>query len=220
MRHAILLFASLLFATIINAAPSSAVSIAIASGDGPRVGITLRQPADFLALAITLRSDKSEPVERFAAIASARVFLETEVAKQKGWELDDGMIVLSGRSNSKLASSFGSDAQSELTILVPLSESTDAFAASAAAVRFMTPQVLPAKVEASIGRFSLAVRDPQKYRPQLLKLIAGDAIRTRDTLAPGAQMKFDGLEGPLHMRQMNSREVEFSIDYRLSIEKK
>jgi hypothetical protein len=210
----------LFFAAGVAHAGSGSVIVAIASGEGSRVAATMRQHADFVSAPISLRSNKSDAGERFAAIASAKSLLESEVSKQKGWSIHDGPVTLSGRSNSRFGSSYGAQAQPDLTIFVPLTDTSDIFSVSAAVMRFIAQQSFPAKVEASIGTFALAIREPQQYRPQLLKLIAEDAVRTGDIIASGAKTKLEGLEGPVMVRQLDARDVELFIDYRLSVEKK
>jgi len=209
----------LLFAGGLAHAGSSSVIVVIASGEGSRVAATIRQRADFVAAPISLRSNKSDAAERFAAVAGAKSYLESEISKQKGWSIYEGSVSLSGRSNSRFGSSYGGQAQPDLTILVPLTDASDIFSISATVMRFVAQQSFPAKVEASIGNFALGIREPQQYRPQLLKIIAEDAVRTRDTIASSARMRLEGLEGPVMVRQLNGHEVELFIDYRLAIEK-
>lgn len=201
------------------AAGSTSALIVIAAGDAPRVAATLRQRADFIAAPLSLRSDRSDPAERFVALGSAKSVLMTEVAKQKGWVVHEGGLSLSGRSGGKFSSFYGPQSRSDLTILVPLDEATDVFSTAAALMRFVAQQSFP-RVEATVGNIELAVREPQQYRPRLLKLIAEEAARTRDSIAAGAQTKIEGLESPVMVRQVNATEVELFIDYKLSIEKR
>ena len=203
---------------VAGAGPTSAL-IVVATGDAPRVAASLRQRADYLAAPISLRSDRSDPAERFVALGNAKAALMAEVAKQKGWLVHEGGLSLSGRSGGKFSSFYTPQSRSDLTILVPLGEGTDAFQTAAAVIKFVGQQSLP-RVEINVGNIELAVREPQQYRPQLLKLIAEEAARTRDGIAAGAQTKLEGLESPVLVRQVNTNEVELFMDYKLSVEKR
>jgi hypothetical protein len=221
MKKAIAIVLALL-ASGVAGAGSGWFVVVVASNDGPQVAATLRRRADYVAAPVTLRSDESGPAERFGAVASAKSHLASEVAKRDGWILYDGPVFLSGSSSSKLgsfSSSYETRAGSDATLLVPLVESSDVFAIATALVRFVAEQSLPSDVDASVGRIELAVREPQQYRPQLLKLISEDAARTRDSISEGGRMKIEGLEGPVRVRQIDHQDVEMYVAYRLTLEK-
>lgn len=214
-----LLSALLLIVLWASGAAAGSLLVVVAADGGTPVAATLRQRADFLAIPVALASDKGEPAERFAALGSARSALAAAVAKHPGWLSLDGPLLLSGQARSKFSSSYGDSSQSHLTILAPLTDGTDVYALAGEAARFVAQAALPGKVEASVGNLELAVKDPQQYRPALLKLIAEEIARTRSVVAAGGKVHVSGLEGPVLVRQCSDREVELSINYQFVIEK-
>jgi hypothetical protein len=205
---------------LLTSSLAQAVSYYFASDEGPQVAVALKMRAEFAAVPVSLKSNKSEPADRLVSVGSAKKALAREIEKQKGWVILDGRARLVGGGKSSFSSGYAPESASGLTILVPLSESTDVYEASAAVTRFIAQQKWPDKIDATLGHFSLAVRDSQQYRPQLLKLIAEDATKARESLAAGAQIKIEGLENPVSVRQVDDREVELFIRYRTAIEKK
>jgi hypothetical protein len=192
-----------------------------ASNEGPRVAAVLRRHADFVAAPISLESDKSDAAERFSAIGAAKSALRAAVAKHEGWICYDGPLRLAAPAERKWTSGPSYDAgRVEATLLVPLRDDSDVFAEASGLMRFVSEFSKSAEVKARVGVVQLAVREPQQYRAQILKLIAEDATHTRDAMIPGGQFKLEGLEGPVLVRQLDERDVELFIDYRLAIEKR
>jgi hypothetical protein len=201
---------------------SSSSLFALATGEPVRVAVTLRQRADYLAVPVILRSEKGDAGERLRALGAAKSAVLADVAKRGGWIAQEGPAMMAGRIGSKFLSSAANaiQAQAELIVLVPVTDTSDVYAASANAVSVLSQLPMPEKVELTFGNLTLAARDPQQHRTELLKRIAEDAARTRDSLAPGGVARFDGLEGPVLVRQANDHEVDLFIDYRLSVEKR
>jgi hypothetical protein len=209
----------LLVTLCLSSAAAGSLLVVVASDGGSQVAATLRQRADFLAVPVSLISNKGEPSERFAALGEAKTALNAAIAKRSGWLTLDGPLLLSGQSRSKFASSYGDQSQTHITLLIPITDKADIYALATDATRFIVQQTLPGKIETTIGNIELAVKDPQQYRPALLKLIAEEIARTRSLVAPGGKISIHGLEGPVLVRQSSDREVELSINYQLFIEK-
>jgi hypothetical protein len=79
---------------------------------------------------------------------------------------------------------------------------------------------LPDGVDVTSGSITLAVREPNQHRAQLLKLVAEEVTRTRDALQPGSIARVGGLEASVQVRAADDREVELFLPYTLAIERK
>lgn len=193
-----------------------------ASSEGPRVSAVLRRHADFVAAPISLESDKSDAAERFGAVGAAKSALRAAVAKHEGWICYDGPLRLAAPAERKWTSgsSYDSGARVDATLLVPLRDDSDAFSEASDLMRVVAEYAKSTDVKVRVGVVQLAVREPQQYRAQILKLIAEDAARTRDGMIPGGHFEVAGLEGPVLVRQLDDRDVELFIDYRLAVEKR
>jgi hypothetical protein len=196
---------------------SGSFLLVFASTDGPGVAASLRQHADFVAAQVLVKVDESDPAKRFAAIGAGKARLADEVRKHPGWVLYEGRASLSTVERGKFASSYDSHSGTSVTVLAPLGADTDVYGQSAALVGALAQLEKQSDFEFPVQRIELAVRDPQQYRPQLLKLVAAEAARTRDALAPGGETVLSGLEGPVWVRQVDDRDVELFLDYRLAV---
>jgi hypothetical protein len=195
---------------------SSSFVVVFASTSGPRVAAALRQRADFVAAPVTVKVDLSDPARRFTTLRASKAKLAEAIAKHEGWILHDGRAFLSVGESGKL-SSYGTSASDELTVLAPLAADGDPYEQAALLVGALTQFEKETGIDLGFGRIELAVRDPQQYRAQLLKLVADEAARARESLAPGGEARIAGLEGPVLARQVDDRDVELYLEYRLSV---
>jgi len=207
----------LCLATAAAAAESGSIVVALAASTGPRVANLLRQHADFVAAEVGVKVDESDAARRFTAIAAGKAKLADEVRKHPGWIFLDGPVALSAPEQSKFTSSYGPTNRASATVLAALGAETDVYAQSAALAAAFAQLEKQSSFELPVQRIELAVRDAQQYRPQLLKIVAEEAVRTRDALVAGGQIELSGLEGPVWVRQVDDRDVELYLDYKLAV---
>jgi len=69
-----------------------------------------------------------------------------------------------------------------------------------------------------LGAPVLAVRNVEQYRPQLIGLILEEVKEIEKVASAKAKITIGGLESPIIVRQVDDKNVEMYINYRLSIE--
>jgi len=160
----------------------------------------------------------SDPAERLAEIGAARAKLAAEVAKHAGWRLCDGDTVVWGSDSYKFSSGASSAIEGAgMSVLAPLGEGKALYAEAAALVGALGELKKASSLELDVRSVELAMADPEQYRAQILKLIAEDAARTREALAPGSELTFSGLSSPVRARKLDDRDLALFLDYRIEL---
>jgi hypothetical protein len=206
----------LLLIAALNNAPSGSVVVALGANSPRRVAVELVRPAEYVAVQLTLRGNGSDPAERFAAISAAKGKLAALVAQHPGWRLCDGATIVWTSDSSSFSSSTAMDAAG-LSVLAPLSADGNLYSDAAAVTRTLLELKKESSLALDVRSIELALADPEQYRPQLLKLVADDAARTRDALAPGSELALSGLSSPVRARKLDDRTVALFMDYRIEL---
>lgn len=207
----------------IAAVGSESSLVVIAFNDRPAVSVVVRQEADFVSVPVTVASERKGPAERFAEMRSARQALIDKARGNAGVVVHEGPISLSARRNAKSAfsSSYSAPSRAQLILLVPFkTEGKDVFTAATDVQKLVESVEPPGEAHYELGDVQLAVDNPEKARPQLLRAIAQDVAKMKDLIGPVAKVTVSGLEGPVLVRQINDREVELFVDYSLAVELK
>jgi hypothetical protein len=197
---------------------TESVVVALGASSPRRVAVELVHPAEYVAVQLVLRGNGGDAAERLAAIAAAKAKLTAVVAQHPGWRLCDGQTLIwtSDSSSFSSSSSTAMDAAG-LSVLAPLPAEGNLYSEAAT----LTGALLDLRKESSLSldvrSVELALADPEQYRPQLLKLIAEDAARTRDALAPGSELTLSGLASPVRARKLDDRTLALFLDYRIEL---
>jgi hypothetical protein len=210
---------ALLFMVLALPASAGDYGYGYGSNNDARSSVTLRVRAEVLAVPLVLRADKRDMAERVQSLSTARTAL-LAAARQKGWELVAGVVQAPAAGTGKLSSLTGTSAEWRFTLYVPLAETTDPFGAMAAVIRWADTFKPADGVEMGMGPIVPSLRDPQKYRPQLLKLIAEEVARTREAIPGTLPAHIGGLDSAVIVRAVDERDVQLSLAYTLSLERK
>ena len=209
----------------LNAATSPNYVVAF---NGQReVAVLLQQEADFVVMALTLRSDQKNPEDRIVEIQKAQAFIESQAREVPSLVVQRGVVSLSARAapskfaiSSSMGVNYGGAARSssELLIMVKLESSRDVYAGALMIRQFLDSLDLPGKSDYSLGQMRLAVKDPEQFRKTLLSLIAADVKELRSVLGVNAEVSLNGLAGPVLVRQLDDRRVELFLDYTMQVD--
>jgi len=185
----------------------------------PVVSVTRRMPADFVSMTVTVSSDRRNPAERAIEVDAGQQALIQAAARNPGVEFEVGPPTLSGRTGSKFSfSSYGVSSEAEVTLLKPIAvEGASLFPLAAQLHEFVTAVSAPGKCEYRVGQMRLGIRDPERFRPELLRAIAADVEKTRQALGGSGSVTVSGLGGPVRVRQVSDTAVELFIAYDISI---
>jgi hypothetical protein len=200
---------------------SSAVVVAFPEPEPRTVATTLVMPADFVSVPIRVVSEQKNTAVAYEESRQA-VEMISQKAKENGqFRTSTGVVHLSERRSS-FGISSGSwhepAAKADIYLLVPFTKERDnIFGAGAEAARFVETLSLPGKIRCELGNLQLAVENPEQYRAKLLGLIAQEIKKTEEAMAAQGNVKVEGLESPVMVRQVDDRQVELFVYYSLSI---
>jgi hypothetical protein len=175
--------------------------------------------ADYVAIPIRIEADYKNPIDRISAIEKARISLVKAVEKHTDLSVKPGVVSLS--PNEKASFSFksysrGSDVR--IYIFGELSENNSIFSQTKRILDVVDKTRLPDDVDIRMEETSLAIRDPEKYRPELLKKIAKSILETKSSLGASGKVNVSGLENSVSVMQINETEVSLSIRHQIEIE--
>ncbi len=168
--------------------------------------------ADYVVATVTFSSDKSSPEQRATDLKTFADSLSV-LAADHGMELQQQVISISPTEKQKSINS----SRAHANLFFKLNENNDVFAATRAMYAFIQKIQAPRGVSYSLSNTSLAVSNPESYRPKLLNLIKSDIESMKAVLGSEYKILISGLEKPVVVRQKNERELTLFIDYKLQM---
>jgi len=77
---------------------------------------------------------------------------------------------------------------------------------------------LPETVRLIVGTTTLGMNEPERFRPQLLGMIAKSVTDARKVLGGNGLVEVDGLENPVGAMQLNESEVLLFVNHHVRIQ--
>ncbi len=182
--------------------------------DYPDAPITLRKPADSVTLSIFLTNSSKRAAERNDEIMDTVTRIIESAEAAEGIRAHNGKISLSTR-NSKVTFFSTTNESSEVRIYVlgDLAEGQDVFEKTSELKVFLEGIEPVGETEIEQGNIGLSIKNPQTYRPEILKLILEDINAIKKHLGGRVEMTINGLDGAVVVKQANESEVDLLIPY-------
>jgi hypothetical protein len=200
---------------------SSGMLVVMAVPEPRAVPVSLAVPADFVSVPIHVTTDQKNTALAYDETRQTIDLISKKVKDGGQFQISMGVVSLSQHQGGFGISSGSWNqpaASAEIYLLVPFSKDRDnIFAAGAEAAKFLDTLSLPGKAKFELGTLQLAVQNPEQYRAKLLGLIGEEIKKTREGLASQGNVKVDGLEGSVLVRQADERNVELFLSYKLSV---
>ena len=179
--------------------------------------IGLKRKADFVLVQISFSSDSRDATTRIQEIHKM-LLAAIDRSKAAGLELATGSPVLVPLTNANYQSVSlgygGREDTSKADIFAKLPLTGTAEEAGKRVAAFVKD--LPRNGRGSIANFTtntLVVRNPQQYRPAIVKAIAEDVRRNAEIFGPDYRGSIDGLDKPVSWIQLNSTELFLYVPY-------
>lgn len=216
MRALLTLLAVLASAT---AVADSDVLVVAASAEAAARSVSLTVPAEYVVLPVSISSDEKDPIKNLDAVATARGRLVDAVGKQPTIKLRSGVVAIriSEAEDSFSYSKSGYASSNADTHLVYRLEKKTQFQAVREMMSAVRPVLKMDEVRFRFGAAALAVDNPERYRAELLGLIAKDIERAKATLKGARSFEVRGLENRVSVAPYDDTNVIVFIPYRLSI---
>lgn len=180
--------------------------------------VALVQPADYLCAVVTLHTTTKDVDRQSAAMRDSLQRLTTTIEKAPRFQLHQGAARFAGNPGPLFSAKNGSDPanlSTNLRILFPLQGTNDIFESLRQLRRFVTTLAPAPDTELTLVSISLAVNEPEQYRPRLLQLIAEQTRNIQQSFGTRSLI-IDGLQNPVLVRQVDDSNVELSVDYQIS----
>jgi hypothetical protein len=200
---------------------SGSSSVVIAVGYNAQAPAARMQVlADYVAVPVIVQNDSKDPVKRGDEIEKALRAMAEKLAQHPDLKVMPGVVSLSNREKSKSYGSSEPDAGSSarLYVLGSLKQETSIFAVTKRIYQVVAAVPLAEGTRIVLGNTTLGVDDPEKYRNQLLGLMAKSVGDAKKSLSSTGAVDIDGLENPVTVMQLNDREVLLYINYRLRLQ--
>lgn len=215
----------LLLGTALIGSAAEIEPVIISTRETKRAAIKLVQRADWAAVPVTLQSTQREGDQRLREVNLAFTTLQQALGKDGRMRLQFAQIEGGGSAYGKgslalVPASAYSSGQSgiQLHLLVPISTGGNLMLAAAEAERLLTSVSFPKGLSIQTSAARLALSRPERFREQLLRLIADDTQRVAQLLGGEKKLTLQGLEHAIHASQVDDQNLELTIDYSLAIE--
>lgn len=223
MRRDFLLAAAILILSQPTYAAAGSTVVIAVGGDSALVpAATMQVLADYVAVPIDIENDSKDLVKRTDEIEKAFRAVTQKLSPLQNLKIKPGVVSLLHWSEA--ASSFGGSGphrgSAQLYVFGALKQNTDIFAVSRQIYQAVSAIPLAGGTKITLGDTELGFDEPEKYRSQLLGLIANSVADARKSLGSGGFVEVEGLEHPVSVMQVTDREVLLFIQYRLRVQTK
>jgi hypothetical protein len=200
-------------------------SVVIAVGYSPYTPtVRMQVAADYVAIPINIQNDSKDPVKRSDEIEKALRLVTERLKQHPDLTMRPGVVSLSPTEQSGLKSYSGYDSyggsSAQLYVLGALKSDANVFSLTKRIYQTVSAIQQSDGTKITFGKTALGLNDPEKYRNQLLGLVAKAITETKKSLGIAGAVEVGGLENPVAVMQINESEVVLFINYTLRIETK
>jgi len=216
IRLALIFIASATFALAQDEVIVLSPFVVSSSRDMGKPPIVVKKRGDFLLLEISLVNDTREPEKRRDEVYATLATMVRGIPQNSRIELFTREFTLSP-SNYQIPLVDVAEKRdtSSVTLYakIPLSES-DNVGPLADALRMFVRSIKPdGRTEVFHGDLGLSIRNPEKYRYEVINAIATDVKRLREAFGDGFEIVVRGLDSRLTWERSSVSEVELFLPF-------
>jgi len=178
--------------------------------------IVIKKRADFLLLQISLVNDTRETEKRRDEVYSTLKTMVTNVPKGSKIELFTEEFTLTPQHYQiPLIDVAEKRDTSRVTLYakIPLGDGDDVGALSAALRSFVRSIQGDGRTEVFTGDLGLSIKNPERYRYEVVQAIANDVKKLRETFGDGFEIVVKGLDSRLKWERSSISEVELFLPF-------
>lgn len=187
-----------------------------AAGETGKPPIVVKKRGDFLLLQISLVNDTREPERRRDEVYTTLATMVRNIPKGSRIELFTEEFTLStSHFQIPLVDVAQKRDTSTVTLYakIPLSESDDVGQLGDALRKFVRSIKPDGRTEVFSGDLGLSIRNPEKYRYEVIDAIAADVKRLRSAFGDGFEIVVRGLDSRLQWQRSSVSEVELYLPF-------
>jgi len=193
------------------------ISSSKANGKPP---VVLKRQADYLLLELTLANDTREEEKRRDEVYETLRGMVTSIPAGSKVELfTEEFTLTSTRFQIPLADIEKKRDASSVTLYakVPLAVGDDAGVLSDKLRAFVRSVKVQGRTEVFTGDIGLSIKNPEKYRYEVIQAIAADVKKLRDAFGDSFEITVEGLDGRLQWRRSSISEVELFLPFKYEV---
>lgn len=182
--------------------------------------IVIKKRADFLLLEISLVNDAREPELRRDEVYTTLRSMIGGVPKASNIELfTEEFTLTTNHYQIPLREMFerGYNSRGTLYAKVPLSESDDVDSLADTLRSYVKTIKGDGHTKIFAGNLGLSIRNPEKYRYDVIQAIATDVKKLRDMFGDGFEIVVKGLDTRLKWERSSISEVELYLPFRYEV---
>jgi hypothetical protein len=182
--------------------------------------IVVKKRADFLLLEVTLVNDTREPERRRDEVYTTLRSYVSSIPKGSKIELfTEGFTLTTAHFQIPLVDIAEKRDTSRVTLYakVPLSESDDVGALSDILRQFVRSIRGDGRTEIFTGNLGLSIRNPEKYRYEVVQAVAEDVKKLREAFGDTFEIVVSGLDARLKWERSSVSEIELFLPYRYEV---
>jgi len=178
--------------------------------------VVLKRRADFLLLEISLVNDTREEEKRRDEVYATLKGMVTGVPKNSKIELfTEEFTLTSSHYQIPISDVAEKRDTSRVTLYakVPLTDSDDVGTLSETLRMFVRSIRVEGRTEIFAGDLGLSIRNPEKYRYEVIQAIAADIKKLREAFGDSFEITVKGLDGRLKWQRSSVSEVELFLPF-------
>jgi hypothetical protein len=215
----------ILFAVFVSLIPLLAQAgtyIVLAGQNGVPVAASIDMPAEYVGIAVNIRSSAKNANIRLNEVAQIREKLIKAVQGKGNLEIQ--WVKTSFTANEghsfNFSSSYGSESASQMFILGKIGGVSSIETVAKEIISVVAGVKPDGDASITTGNSLLAVADPERHRGKLLGLVREQIDQTTHSLGSIIEAEVSGLEAPVAVVQKNDREVTLFVPYRIMVHRK
>ena len=182
--------------------------------------VVLKRRADFLLLQITVLNDTREEEKRRDEVYATLRGMVASIPKGSKIELfTEEFALTSTHFQIPLVDVADKRDASNVTLYakVPLTESDDAGVLAETLRAFVKSAKVVGRTEIFSGDIGLSIKNPEKYRYEVIQAIASDVKKLRDAFSDSFEITVKGLDARLQWQRSGVSEVELYLPFKYEI---
>ncbi|MFT3869378.1 MAG: hypothetical protein QM715_13070 [Nibricoccus sp.] len=182
--------------------------------------VVLRKRADFLLLEITLANDTREEERRRDEVYATLHGMVTSIPANSKIELFTQEFALTS-SNFQIplvdVESKRDASNATLYAKVPLADGDDAGMLSEKLRTFVRSVKVQGRTEIFTGDIGLSIKNPEKYRYEVIQAIAADVRKLREAFGDTFEITVKGLDARLQWQRTSISDVELYLPFKYEL---
>lgn len=194
--------------------------LVVAVPAAPPVAEYVEVEADYVSLPLNVRSANDDAMARMKDVEATLASLRKEAEAFPDIVVTSGTVSITP-ANEKVtwgsSSGYKHRTESSLYMSAPLTQGTSVFSVSERIYALLARVKPVGEAKVSVGTTALSVREPERFRDDLLHRIRDSVAKAKKELGATGPVDVSGLAGPVLVSQKDDRTVRVFLDYELSV---